>query len=245
MIRKAQALPYAIIVLLNIILWAGILPNQGIILERDFNFPLSGDNFIKSYYSAWNDVSSQPNIERLPRLVVYLPYLMLAQTGLEVSSILKIVIISAFSFLSLGMFLFCTSLLQHFKIEVKGLAWISIGCAFVFAYSPISLYFAQTISLLISLGALPLLLYFILTRMHSVYFPLLATAALLLSLAHPFTLVMNIIIGATFLLLIKMSRKDLRLVLVKTTMTFLSFMIIFSWFLMPYLNNPTSGFELG
>jgi hypothetical protein len=245
-LRKIKGLHFIVIILLNVVLWSGILSvNNGITIQRDFNFPISNDNFMKSYYPLWNDISSQPNIERLSRLVIYLPYLVLAQVGLEVSIILKILIISTFTFLSLAMFLFCRSLLQHFKIEVKGYSWISVGCAFIFAYSPVSLYFAQSISLLVSLASLPLLLYFILTRINSVYFPLLATAALLLSLAHPFNMIMNIIIGTIFLLLVRMSRKDLRLIVVKTTLTFLSFIVVFSWFLIPYLSNPASSIQLG
>jgi hypothetical protein len=143
------------------------------------------------------------------------------------------------------MFLFCKSLLEHFKMNIKGYMWLALGCGFIFAYSPVSLFFAQSISLLISLAALPLLLYFILTKINSPFFPLFATAALLLSLAHPFNMVMNIVIGTIFLLLMQMSKKNLRLVLVKTAITSLSFILIFSWFLLPYLNNPTSSVELG
>ncbi len=245
-LRKLKGLHLIVLILINVILWTGILSsNDGIIIQRDFNFPILNDNFVKSYYPLWNDISSQPNIERLPRLIIYSPFLILAQLGLEVAFILKILIIGAFTFVSLAMFLFCRSLLQHFKIEVKGSDWISVGCALIFAYSPVSLYFAQSISLLISLAALPLLLYFVLVRINSVYFPLLATAALLLSLAHPFNIIMNIVIGIIFLLLVRMSRKELKLLLVKTTMTFLSFLVIFSWFLLPYLSNPASSIELG
>ena len=246
MIRKIKGLHFIVIIILNIVLWTGILSeNEGIIIQRDFNFPISNDNFIKSYYPLWNDIASQPNTERLPRLVIYLPYLMLAQTGLDVSFILKILIISTFTFLSLAMFLFCKLLLQYFRIEVKGHSWLCVGCGFIFAYNPVSLYFAQSISLLISLAALPLLLYFVLSRINSPYFPLFVTAALLLSVAHPFNMIMNILIGTIFLLLVRMSRKDLRLVLVKTSMTFLSFLVIFSWFLIPYLAEPASSLELG
>jgi hypothetical protein len=245
-LRRIKGLHFIIIILVNVVIWTGILSvNNGVIIQRDFNFPQSNDNFIKSYYPLWNDISSKTNIERLPRLVIYLPYLMLVQVGLEVLLILKILIISTFTFLSLTMFLFCRSLLQHFRIEVKGHSWISMGCAFILAYSPVSLYFANTISLLVSLAALPLLLYFVLTKINSKYFPLLATAALLLSLAHPFNMVMNIIIGTIFLLLVRMSRKDLRLVLAKTTLTFLSFIAIYSWFLIPYLSEPITSVDLG
>jgi hypothetical protein len=245
-LRKIRGLHFIIIILVNVVFWSGILSvNNGVISQYDFNFPLSNDNFVKSYYPLWNDISSQPNIERLPRLVIYLPYLMLAQVGLEFLLIQKILIISTFTFLSLAMFLFCRSLLHHFNIEVRGHSWISMGCAFILAYSPVSLHFAHSISLLISIAALPLLLYFILTKINSVYFPLLAAAALLLSAAHPFNMVMNIVIGTIFLLLVRMSRKDLRFVLVKTTLTFLSFIVMFSWFLIPYFSNPVSSVQLG
>jgi hypothetical protein len=246
-IGKIRGLHFAVIIVLNVVFWSGILSvdEEDVIIQRDFNFPTTNDNFIKSYYPVWNDISSQPNIERLSRLVLYLPYLVLAQVGLDVSFILQILIVSTFTFLTLAMFLFCRSLLEYFKMDIKGYNWLAMGCGFIFAYSPVSLYFAQSISLLISLAALPLLLYFILAKINSPFFPLFATAALLLSLAHPFNMVMNIIIGAIFLLLVRMSRKDLKLMLIKTTMTFLSFILIFSWFLIPYVSNPTSSVELG
>ena len=245
-LRRIKGLHFIIIILLNIVIWSGILSvNNGVIIQRDFNFPLSNDNFIKFYYPLWNDNSGNQNIERLPRLAIYFPYILLAQVGLEVSLILKILIISTFTFLSLTMFLFCRSLLQHFRTEVKGHSWISMGCAFILAYSPAAINFGWETSLLISLAALPLLLYFILTKINSKYFPLFAAAALLLSAAHPFNMVMNIIIGTIFLLVVRVSRKDLRMVLVKTTLTFVSSIVMFSWFLIPYLSSPVTSIELG
>ena len=245
-LRRIKGLHFIIIILLNIVIWSGILSvTDGVIIQRDFMFPYSNNNFVKSYYPLWNDISSNNNIERLPRLVIYFPYIMLAQLGLEVSLILKILIISTFTFLSLSMFLFCRSLIQHFRIDLKGLSWISMGCAFIFAYSPVSLNFAWGISLLVSFAALPLLLYFILTKINSRYFPLFATAALLLSVAHPFNIIMNLIIGTIFLFVVRMSRKDLRMVLAKTTLTFVSFIVMFSWFILPYFGDPITSLELG
>jgi hypothetical protein len=42
-----------------------------------------------------------------------------------------------------------------------------------------------------------------------------------------------------------MSRKDLRMVLAKTTLTFVSFIVMFSWFILPYFGDPITSLELG
>src|SRR4029079_14761008 len=86
-----------ILVVPNILLWSGILAVDGIIIQRDFNFPIFDENFEGSYFPLWNDITSQTNIERFQRLVMMSPFIGLSMLGVEVSTILKIMIISAFA----------------------------------------------------------------------------------------------------------------------------------------------------
>jgi len=67
----------------NVLLWAGILTVDGVVIQRDFNFPIVNDNFEGSYFPLWNDVTSQTNIERLPRLVMMSPFILLSVLGVE------------------------------------------------------------------------------------------------------------------------------------------------------------------
>jgi hypothetical protein len=246
MLLSSRLLIPTTIIGINILLWSGILiVRDGVIIQRDFNFPFFNENFIKQYYPIWNDIASNPNIENLPRLIIYLPFITMAALGVEVTIILKVLIIATFGFLTLSMYLLCSNVLKRSSITVNGYQWISLGSAFIFAYNPITLYFAQSISLLISLGALPLLLYFIVNKINSKYFPLFMTFALLISLAHPFNFLMNVSIGCLFLLVTNLHRKRYKLLLVKSGVTAVTFLLIFSWFLLPYIQNPLSSIELG
>src|SRR2546426_5368807 len=84
----------------NVLLWAGILTVDGVVIQRDFNFPIVNDNFEGSYFPLWNDVTSQTNIERLPRLVMMSPFILLSVLGVEAVIILKIMIFNTFTFIT-------------------------------------------------------------------------------------------------------------------------------------------------
>src|SRR2546427_11649177 len=83
----------------NVLLWAGILTVDGVVIQRDFNFPIVNDNFEGSYFPLWNDVTSQTNIERLPRLVMMSPFILLSVLGVEAVFILNIMIVNTFTFI--------------------------------------------------------------------------------------------------------------------------------------------------
>lgn len=235
-----------VIIVLNVLLWSGILlVNEGVIIQRDFNFPYISENFVKAYYPIWNDISSQSNIENLPRALIYLPFIAMAALGLEVTLVLKTLIIATFIFLTAAMYLFGSNLLKRLNLSTGRYNLVPLGSAFIFAYNPISLYFSQSISLIISLGALALLLYFILTKINSKYFPLYVTLALLLSIAHPFNLIMNILIGVVFIFVIHLHNIRLRSLLFKGGITTITFLLVFSWFILPYASNPVSSIDLG
>ncbi|KAA2279350.1 YfhO family protein [Candidatus Nitrosocosmicus sp. SS] len=235
-----------VIIVLNILIWSNILfVNEGVIIQRDFNFPYTSENFVAAYYPIWNHISSQSNIENLPRTLIYLPFITLAALGIEVTLILKILIIATFTFLTAAMYLFGSNLLKRLDLSAGGYKLIPLASAFIFAYNPISLLFSQSISLIISLGALSLLLYFILTKINSKYFPLYATLALLLSVAHPFNLIMNVLIGGAFLFAIYINKLSLKRLIFKGGITAITFLLIFSWFILPYISNPISSIDLG
>src|SRR6185436_11554539 len=85
-----------LLVVPNILLWSGILAVDGIIIQRDFNFPIFNENFEGSYFPLWNDVTSQTNIERFPRLVMMSPFIGLSMLGVDISIITKIMIVGTF-----------------------------------------------------------------------------------------------------------------------------------------------------
>src|SRR5207244_4938565 len=106
-----------------------------------------------SYFPLWNDVTSQTNIERLPRLVMMSPFILLSMLGVEAAIISKIMIVTTFAFITITTYLFIKSLLTyatpaHPKKE-KYFCIVSIISAFVFAYNPVNLQFIGCISLLV------------------------------------------------------------------------------------------------
>ena len=140
----------ALLVLPNILLWGGILAADGIIIQRDFNFPIFKENFEKYYFPLWNDLTSQSNMERLPRLVLASPFILLVSAGISVSMVLKIFIISTFSFLTISMFLFLSTILK--QTNFRNYSLIAVIGAFVFAYNPVNIQFTGGISILLSIG---------------------------------------------------------------------------------------------
>lgn len=188
----------------NILLWAGILSVDGTIIQRDFNFPIYNENFEGSYYPLWNDVISQTNIERFPRLVMMSPFLVLSMMGVEVAVITKVMIISAFAFMVISTYLFTKALMQRFNL-ISGRSFtaklIPLIGSYIFAYSPTAMQFSWEISFIASLATLPLMLYFIVSKPTSRYLPFLLAVCLLFSLAHPFFLVVNIIVSTIFILI--------------------------------------------
>src|SRR2546428_5941629 len=97
----------------NVLLWAGILTVDGVVIQRDFNFPIVNDNFEGSYFPLWNDVTSQTNIERLPRLVMMSPFILLSVLGVEAVIILKIILLNTFTFIINNLLPFINIILTH------------------------------------------------------------------------------------------------------------------------------------
>src|SRR5207244_5144035 len=105
-------IPFLLIVP-NVLLWAGILTVDGVVIQRDFNFPIVNDNFEGSYFPLWNDVTSQTNIERLPRLVMMSPFILLSMLGVEAAIISKIMIVTTFAFITITSYLFIKLILTY------------------------------------------------------------------------------------------------------------------------------------
>jgi len=239
-------LPLLIIIAVNALLLSNILATDGIIMRGDFNFPIRNENFEKSYYPFWNDLTSQSNFERLPRLVMMTPFLLLSLAGLEVSIILKVLVFFVFTLLAFAMYLFLESLQKHIRgrghFSTKPFSLIG---AFVFAFNPVSLQFLGGISILYSVAILPLLLYVILTRLNSKYFPLYVSGLLILSLGHPFVLLINTIVSFVFLIIVHAKMTKLRLITKKIGYTVVTFLLLFAWYWIPYVNFPVTSTELG
>jgi hypothetical protein len=246
-LSKKLVIP-AILIVPNVLLWAGILAVDGTIIQRDFNFPLYNENFEGSYFPLWNDVTSQTNIERFPRLVMMSPFIMLSMLGIEVSFIAKIMIVSAFAFATTTTYLFATSLIHRFNIKKGKTVWIksiSIIGAYIFAYSPATMQFSWEISFIASMAILPLMLYFITSRPTSRYLPLFLAICLLFSFAHPLFLIMNAIVSIFFMLLINYRTLSLRYTISKIVLTGVIAIPLLAWLWMPYFAAPISSIELG
>jgi hypothetical protein len=240
---KYDGLLILAIVMGNVLIWTGLYGTDGTIIQRDFNFPLNNDNFEKNYYPLWNDLTSQSNIERFPRIPLMSPFLMLSHIGLEMDWITKILIVSSFTFLTFAVYLFVKQLLKFLNYDLKKHRYVLVIGAFIAAYNPVNLQFLGGITFLISLAALPLLLYIILTYLNKSYSPLLISGALFLSLAHPFLFIMNLLTALIFGILVY--NKEPRLLLNKATLSVVTFVLLFSWFLIPYYYFPTTSIELG
>jgi hypothetical protein len=215
-------------------------------MAGDFSFPIRQENFEKYYYPLWNDLRSQTNIERIPRLIMMSPYLLLSEVGIDVSAVLKIYLITTYSVLTISMFLFIESIRRQKFPAADKRSWIfSIIGGFLFAYNPVSLQFSGGISILFSLGILPLMLTLIISRPTDKCLPFYLAGLLLLSLGHPFTLVMNALIAlATFGL---RSLKLIGAVAVaqRASVSLVIFSFLFAWYLLPYFVYPISYEELG
>lgn len=233
-----------LIIGVNSCLWAGIINTDGIIIQRDFNFPVFKESFQKQYYPLWNDLTSQPNFERLPRLVLFAPFIALSEAGVEIPILLKIMIISMFTFLSISMYLFLSSLLKHLHFQNSFTEPLAILGSFIFAYNPVNIQFSGGLSLALSVAALPLLLYIIIAKTRSILFPLLASGALLLSLGHPFIFVMNSITGFLFFVVFNKGT-GFRIIVPKLVVTLFTFTLLFSWYIIPYYYFPVASTELG
>ncbi len=228
----------------NVILWLSVLNTGGFIIQRDFNFPTNTGAFISQYSGIWSDVLSKTNIEQIPRLLIMSPLLILAYLGMSVPVLLKLFILMTYLFLSLSMYLFLEALLARLDVEKPPI--YSVPGAMIFAYNPVALQFSGEISLLFSLGALPLLLYLSLTSKDTVRFAVSGALLLLLSLGHPFILVMNVTVWFIFtLILSEMNKKSIKETLIKFTMSLVIFALSASWFILPYMSNPLTSTALG
>src|SRR2546425_597858 len=233
----------------NVLLWAGILTVDGVVIQRDFNFPIVNDNFEGSYFPLWNDVTSQTNIERLPRLVMMSPFILLSVLGVEAVIISKIMIVTTFTFITITSYLFIKSLLTyatpaHPKKD-KYLIIVAIISAFVFAYNPVNLQFIGGISLLASIGMLPLSMYLVLRAGTKRYFPLLIALPLVFSLGHPFVFVMNMMFTIIFMFVVYYRTLNLKHILSQLVLSSFVAILLLAWLIVPYLTVPTTSIELG
>src|SRR5437867_11120813 len=233
----------------NVLLWAGILTVDGVVIQRDFNFPIVNDNFEGSYFPLWNDVTSQTNIERLPRLVMMSPFILLSMLGVEVVIISKIMIVATFTFITITSYLLIKSLLTyatptHPKKD-KYVTIVAIISAFVFAYNPVNLQFIGGISLLASVGMLPLSMYLVLQAGTKRYFPLLIALPLVFSLGHPFVFLMTMMFTIIFMFVVYYRTLNLKHILSQLVLSSFVGILLLAWLIVPYLTVPTTSIELG
>jgi len=253
MIKKQASIIFIVLIISNVLLWTGMLSTDGIIIQRDLNSPIFEQNYKRYYFPLWNDFTSEPNFERLSRLLYASPFLFLVSIGIPPTLIPKIAIVGTYSLLTISIYLFLEAFVKNLAMKAKNYSNLKfrpdkiclLAGSFVFAYNPVSLQFVGGIPLLFSVAMLPLLMYFILTRIKSVYFPLVFATLLLLSLGHPFTFVMNLTISFLFIVLVYYKSMRMRLIWTKFFFILSLFFLLFSWFLFPYVKYPLGYTDLG
>jgi len=196
----------------------GIFSKEGIIINRDFNFPVFRENFIRYYYPLWNDITSQPNFEQITRLP-----LRLFLFPLDVSLSLKLLIYLAYLLTLLSMYLYLLEITDRKNC-------LAICGSLIFTFSPPLLQFMGGISLVYSIGILPLLLWCShkFEEREPFKWVFLASICLLLSIGHPFILATNIFLFVLYSLLL--SRKNWK----KVLLTGILFLLFFAWYILPY-----------
>jgi hypothetical protein len=245
---KHRYLTLVALIVPNIVIWMGLFMADGIIIQRDFNFPIFNDNFESAYFPLWNEFTSQTNIERFPRLVMMAPFLGLSMLGVEISLILKIMIMGTFTVLTTGAYLFSQYLLRNVIVpaaDTSKVQLIALTAAYLFAYNPVNLQFIGGISILLSVGMLPILLYIVLTRMNTKYFPILMPLPLLFSLGHPFVFVTNIAITLIFGFSVHYRVIDLKYVFKKFAISGMMLILLLAWLWVPYSLLQSSSVDLG
>ncbi|MCX9081527.1 MAG: hypothetical protein OIN83_04960 [Candidatus Methanoperedens sp.] len=230
------------LIIINIIFLFGIIAPNGTIIQRDFNFPLFNENFITYSSYMWNDLASQSNIEQSLRLFIRFPFILLAYFGIEIDIILKLMILVTYTFISISFFIF---ICEIFKISGVGNRNVALIASLLFAYNPVSLQFSGGISLLFSLGILPLLLFLILRYQedNNIKFILLFSICLLFSLGHPFVFVINMVIS--FLFSIFVINSNIWSVIKKYFFITILFSLLFLWYMIPYLYIGVSSVDIG
>ncbi|CAG0983256.1 MAG: hypothetical protein OIN86_00905 [Candidatus Methanoperedens sp.] len=230
------------LIIINIIFLSGIIIPDGTIIQRDFNFPLYNENFITYSTYMWNDLASQSNIEQTLRLFIRFPFILLAYFGVGIDIILKLMILVTYTFISISFFIFISEI---FKISGFGNRNVAMIASLFFAYNPVSLQFSGGISLLFSLGILPLLLFLILRyqEVNNIKFVLLFSICLLFSIGHPFIFVMNIVIS--FLFSISIINSNIWSSIKKYFFITILFSSLFLWYIIPYISMGVSSVDIG
>jgi hypothetical protein len=236
---KKYLVPLLISIVLVSLTFIGIIVQKGIIMQSDFNFPVEVESFVSYFLPSWNDDMSQSNIERMPRLLIYLPFIILSYLGLNTGIVLKLIILSAFISLFYFSFIFLRELSKYYYGKENEI--LSYMASFLICFNPAIFQFSWKTSFIVSLSVLPLLLF--LTLKQNKFNYLFIPFSLLFSLAHPFILIMNIGIWQLFsLIIIDVSIKEK---IIKGISYMLIFLALLSWFSVPYFANQINYESLG
>jgi len=218
-------------VLINLALFYGIFSKEGIIINRDFNFPVFKENFIRYYYPLWNDITSQPNFEQIIRLP-----LRFFLFPLYVSISLKLLIYFAYLLTSLSTYLYLSEVFNK-----KERIYTPICGSLIFTFSLPLLQFMWEISLVYSIGVLPLLLWSShkFSKEKSFKWIFLASLCLLISTGHPFLLAMNVFLFLLYNMLLL--NRNWNYIFLTITI----FLLLFLWYILPYSHVSLSPTQLG
>ena len=217
-------------VLINLVLFFGIFSNEDIIINRDFNFPVFEESFVRYYYPLWNDITSQPNFEQIIRLPLRF-FLFL----FDVSLSLKLLIYLAYLLTSVSTYFYLSEIVD------KKESYIPICGSLIFTFSLPLLQFMWGISLVYSIGILPLLLWCShkFEKEKNFKWIFLSSICLLISVGHPFLLAMNAFLFILYNLLLL--NRNWR----QPFLTIILFLLLFSWYILPYSHVLLTPTELG
>ena len=119
MIKKEASIIFIVLIISNVLLWTGMLSTDGIIIQRDLNSPIFEQNYKRYYFPLWNDFTSEPNFERLSRLLYASPFLFLVSIGIPPTLIPKIAIVGTYSLLTISIYLFLEAFVKNLAMKAK------------------------------------------------------------------------------------------------------------------------------
>ena len=221
--------PVLLFLILDLLLFFLVLTKQGEILFRDFTFPVNAESFQEYHYPLWDGLISRPNYESIYRLPVRLPFIYLANNGVDMSTVLGIYMLITVLIGQLCFYYFA-------RKKLKASVPVAFAVSFFYGINLRTLDFLWETSLVWGFAFLPLFLYLcfnIFKEKKYKQIPLLSLLLIVIS-SHPFSVLVTLIIS-TLLLVLNFGRKNI--------LAFLTVWIIYA-FLGAYFLFPIAGTSL-
>lgn len=222
-------LPIAIFIVLDLLAFFFVFNGEGEILFRDFTFPINSESFSEYHYPLWNGKISRPNYESIYRLPSRIPFVLLVENGVEISTVLTLLLYSTVLLAQISFYIFA-------RVKLKAPQYVSIPISFFFGINIRSLDFLWETALVWGYALLPLLTFLgINIFKEKKYRQIIITAILLIiTSSHPFSILIAFL-TLGILMLMHLSRKN---VLAFITIGIL-YALLGSYFIFPILGAST------